>query len=95
MTMPQPGILAPVPNHARYLEFGANPDGDVGAGLRDLASHAAPETAVIGFGPGPVRGLGNSIAGLRPFPAMSGPIARCSQPRRTCGAGPAAKTAGG
>ncbi|MFP6743841.1 MAG: Dyp-type peroxidase domain-containing protein [Alphaproteobacteria bacterium] len=73
MTMPQPGILAPVPSHARYLEFGVVPDGDVVAVLRDLASHAAPETAVIGFGPGLVRGLGNSIAGLRPFPAMSGP----------------------
>ena len=95
MTMPQAGILVPVPNHARYLEFGANPDRDVVAVLRNLASHAAPETTVIDFGPGPVRGLRNSIAGLRPFPAMSGPIARCSQPRRTCGAGPTAKTAGG
>ena len=45
MTPSQPGILAPVPNHARYLEFAAVPDGDPGPVLRDLASRTIAESS--------------------------------------------------
>ena len=69
----QPGILAPVPSLSRYLEFGAVPGEDHGAALRGLADLAIDETMVVGFGPALVRGLGQSIEQLRPFPALAGP----------------------
>lgn len=69
----QPGILVPVPAQSRYLEFVAVNDLDPSAGLRFLASRPVGEDAVIGIGPGLVRGLGRSIEGLRPFPSLSGP----------------------
>ncbi len=73
MSTPQPGILAPVPGHARYLEFGAIPGADHAAVLRDLASLAIDEEMVVGLGAGLVQGLGQTIAPLRGFPALSGP----------------------
>ena len=73
MSIPQPGILAPVPTHARYLEFGARPGLDPLPVLADLASANLGESVVIGIGPGLVRGLGCSIDGLAPFPSLSGP----------------------
>ena len=73
MSSPQPGILAPIPGLARYLEFTAVPDRDPAAALRGLASRQSGEDAVIGLGPGLVRGLGRGIAGLRSFPSLSGP----------------------
>lgn len=69
MSTPQPGILAPVPTHARYLEFGARPDHDPHTVLADLASATLDESAVIGIGPGLVGALGRSIDGLGHFPA--------------------------
>jgi len=73
MTISQPGILAPVPDHCRYLEFGLIPDTDVSAVLRRLASRAADPGAVVGVGPGLARQLGRDIPGLRPFPTLTGP----------------------
>jgi len=73
MGMSQPGILAPVPGHSRYLEFGALPEADVASVLRGLASRALDQDTVVGIGPGLISGLGHRIEGLRPFPALSGP----------------------
>jgi len=72
MTISQPGILAPVPDHCRYLEFGLIPDADAAAVLQGLASCDAEPDLVVGFGPGLVRILGRDIPGLRPFPALTG-----------------------
>ena len=73
MSLSQPGILAPVPAHSRYMEFGSVNDLDPIAGLEFLASRPVAEDVVIGIGPGLVRGLGRSIEGLRTFPSLSGP----------------------
>jgi putative iron-dependent peroxidase len=73
MSTPQPGILAPVPGHARYLEFGAVPDADHTTVLRALASLPVDEGMVVGLGAGLVQGLGKAVAPLRAFPALSGP----------------------
>lgn len=73
MTLSQPGILAPVPHHCRYLEFGLSPGADAAAVLKNLQSWDIDETTVIGFGPALVQTLGQSIEPLRSFPAMTGP----------------------
>ncbi len=73
MSTPQAGILAPVPSFSRYLEFRAVPDMDLRPVLNSLASLSLDQEIVIGIGPGLVQGLGHSIAGLRPFPSLSGP----------------------
>ena len=73
MSTSQPGILAPVPGLARYLEFAAIPDKDPLPVLRDLASWQIDEELVVGLGPGLSQGLQQSIEGLRAFPSLSGP----------------------
>lgn len=73
MSASQPGILAPVPSLSRYLEFGVVNDLDPVPGLQSLASRAMGEEVVIGIGPGLVQSVKQSIDGLRPFPALSGP----------------------
>jgi putative iron-dependent peroxidase len=72
MSTSQPAILSPVPAHARYLQFNARAGADTKAVLSDLAAHPLGENVVIGFGPGLMQGLGVSVEGLRPFPALSG-----------------------
>lgn len=69
MSLSQPGILAPLPPHSRYLEFNLAPDADPLPVLSGLASRAIDADAVIGLGPGLVR----EIDEIRPFPALSGP----------------------
>lgn len=78
MPSPQPGILAPVPDHCRYLEFVAIPESDVASVLRRLASQDFDPDMVVGFGPGLGQTLAHPVAGLRPFPALSGP--GCASP---------------
>ena len=73
MTLSQPGILTPVPNHSRYLEFGLDLDLDIAAVIKSLASWKIDETSVIGFGPAVLSLLGHPLEPLRSFPAMSGP----------------------
>ena len=73
MNFSQPGLLAPVPDFSRYLEFRAVPDQDLRPALDALAKTAINETLVVGFGPGLVEGLGHKLDGLRTFPALSGP----------------------
>ena len=73
MTSSQPGILAAVPTLSRYLEFIVLPDVDPAPALKELASRPVDDATVIGLGPALVDGLGGTIDGLRPFPALSGP----------------------
>jgi porphyrinogen peroxidase len=73
MTASQPAILSPVPAHARYLTFTARAGVDPKPVLAKLCDTHLGEGIVIGFGPGLIQGLGASINGLRPFPAISGP----------------------
>jgi putative iron-dependent peroxidase len=73
MTHAQPGILAPVPGHARFMEFVMAPDSDTGFAVAELGSLDVDERTVVGFGPALVAALGRSIDGLRPFPALVGP----------------------
>lgn len=73
MSAPQPGILAPVPSHARYLEFVTLPDSDPRAGLSALTKLPDGQKRVVGLGCGLAQAAGGSIDLLRAFPAMSGP----------------------
>lgn len=73
MTDHQPGILAPVPPLSRYLEFSRLPGREVKPVLGALSALPLDDSLVVGLGPGLVAGLGSSVAGLRPFPAISGP----------------------
>lgn len=71
---PQPGILAEVPAHARFLTFRRRP---AAASPRDaLARLADTEPGagrVVGLGGSLLRELGARVEGLRPLPAVEGP----------------------
>lgn len=73
MSTSQPGILAPVPPLARYLEFSVRPGQEPLAVLRSLNARAADGDVVTGFGASLIQGLGRQIDGARPFPALAGP----------------------
>jgi len=68
MNAAQPGILAPVPPHARYLTFelkqGARPQSQ----LKSLAGIADGRACVVGIGAILAFALQKKIDGLRPFP---------------------------
>ena len=69
----QPGLLAEVPSHARYLTFRRRPAArDPRPDLERLAALPVDESRVVGLGPPLVRELGVGIEGLRTFPAMEG-----------------------
>ena len=57
MSLSQPGILAPVPDLSRFLEFGMVNDLDPVIGLKNLAAMTIDEEIVIGLGPGLVGSL--------------------------------------
>jgi len=69
----QPGILAPVPRLARYMEFSLVPDEDVRPCLEALREIADGKLVVVGLGTSTVAALGKNIEGLGVFPADSGP----------------------
>lgn len=69
----QPGILEPVPAHARYLEFGVVPGVDPLPTLRALAGLSIGAGMVIGIGPALARRFPGAVEGLRGFPALVGP----------------------
>ncbi len=73
MNKSQPGILAPLPGLSRYLEFVPVPDTDPALVLRDLAARPIDPELVVGFGPGLIQGLAQTVDGLRSFPNLSGP----------------------
>ena len=73
MRAPQPAILADLPRHARFLEFVRRAEADPTPVLRTLAAQPWSSQAVLGLGVGLVAKLGANVAGLRAFPALSGP----------------------
>jgi putative iron-dependent peroxidase len=73
MSTPQAGILLPLPPLARYLAFSLAPDTDVAAGLAALQGVVDGERTVAGIGLPPLTALGKKVAGLKPFPPLSGP----------------------
>ena len=73
MNTPQPGILLPLPSHARYLSFDvANRDGIANC-LRALRDLADGENTVVGFGSPLALVLNVDIPGLKRFPLMTAP----------------------
>lgn len=65
MSLFQPGILAPIPAHARYLSLGLRPGVDPRPALRTLAREADGLHCVAGIGASLAAALGASIDGLR------------------------------
>ena len=69
----QPGLLAEVPSHARYLTFRRRPAAaDPRPALERLAALPVDEARVVGLGASLAGELGRGIEGLRTFPAMEG-----------------------
>jgi putative iron-dependent peroxidase len=73
MNTAQPGILSAVPRHARYLTFACQEIGAAHDAVHALPDVVDGERTVIGVGHSLVRALGGSVAGLRAFPAITGP----------------------
>ena len=69
----QPGVLAEVPSHARYLTFRRRPGvADPRPDLERLAALPVDGGRVVGLGAALVRECGAGIEGLRTFPALEG-----------------------
>lgn len=69
----QPGLLAEVPSHARYLTLRRRPAAaDPRPALERLTALPVDEARVVGLGASLVGELGGGIEGLRTFPAMEG-----------------------
>ena len=68
----QPGVLAPVPPAARYLNFSLKPRTDPRKALGALAALADGESCVAGIGESVLRALGIAVPGMRPFPSYAG-----------------------
>jgi len=68
----QPGILAPIPQHARHLTFSLEPGASPRRALSELSRLADGERTVAGIGESLALALGRNIEGLRAFPAHSG-----------------------
>jgi len=73
MSTPQPGILLPPPNLARYLSFSLADNARVAECLNVLREKFDGEATVAGFGQSLVLALGTSVPGLKPFPAITAP----------------------
>lgn len=69
----QPGILAEVPQLARYLSFTMKPDVDRDTISRLLQDKLNHDSCVVGFGNELLMALGISLQGMRPFPVQCGP----------------------
>ena len=68
----QPGILAPVPRLARYLEFSLVSDEDPRPAMECLGELADGDKVVVGIGRSLVHTLGKQIEGLGVFPVHVG-----------------------
>jgi porphyrinogen peroxidase len=68
MSNAQPGILAPLPPHARYLTFALKPGARPQAELKALAAAVDGRACVVGIGALLVFALQREIEGLKPFP---------------------------
>ena len=72
MSTCQPGILLPVPPHARYLTFSLKPGVSPRATLREFRDVADGQRVVAGIGASLALALGRNIEGLRAFPSHAG-----------------------
>ncbi|MGH8661637.1 MAG: Dyp-type peroxidase [Burkholderiales bacterium] len=72
MSTPQPGILLPIPRHARHLTFSLRPGANPRPTLRELSRLADGQGTVAGIGESVALALGRNIEGLRAFPAYTG-----------------------
>ena len=68
----QPGILAPLPQQARYLTFSLKPGARPTAELKSLAAATDGKACVVGIGALLLFALQKEIEGLRPFPHYHG-----------------------
>lgn len=73
MNTPQPGILEPVPSHARYLVFSLRGGHRARQCLHQLAGLVDGRELVAGIGQPLALALGAPIPGLEPFPQYEGP----------------------
>lgn len=73
MTTAQPGILAPLPNHARYLTFSLGDARQIKAALAALRELADGESTVVGCGQTLAAQLHADIAGLKSCPPVTAP----------------------
>ena len=73
MTSAQPGILLPIPSHARYLSFALGETAKIAAALGALRDLADGEKAVVGIGQTLASALGATIAGLKRLPPITAP----------------------
>lgn len=69
---PQPAILHPIPQQARYVTYTLTPGANPRAALRALCDQVDGDKAVAGLGLSLVTALGRSIDELRTFPEFSG-----------------------
>lgn len=69
----QAGILAPLPQAARYLSFSLKAGVDPSQALRALAAAADGEATLVGLGASLVAALDTRIEGLKSFPALAAP----------------------
>ncbi|MCC7263049.1 MAG: Dyp-type peroxidase [Candidatus Latescibacteria bacterium] len=72
MNTPQPGILEPVPSHARYLAFSLRGGHRARQCLHQLAGLVDGREVVAGIGQQLALALGAAIPGLEPFPQYEG-----------------------
>ncbi|MBU0588377.1 MAG: Dyp-type peroxidase [Gammaproteobacteria bacterium] len=68
----QPGILAPIPPQARFLNFQLRPDSNPGPVLKALANEVDGVQVVVGIGALLASALGAKVPGLRSFEGMPG-----------------------
>lgn len=73
MTTHQPGILAPVPEHARYLAFSLRDPAALALSLSALRQLADGVLCVVGLGLPVASALGKTLPGLRPPLLQSAP----------------------
>ena len=67
----QKGILAPVPQLARYLSFTIAPGKNPAGSLRNLCKLADGDKTVVGLGQSLVHALGRDVPGLKVFPSYA------------------------
>jgi putative iron-dependent peroxidase len=73
MSPVQPGILAPIPRLARYLDFDLHETAGAGPALARLVATVDPAVTVVGIGRSTVQAFGRDIHSLRDLPALTGP----------------------
>ncbi|REH36856.1 putative iron-dependent peroxidase [Paraperlucidibaca baekdonensis] len=74
MNTPQTGILAVVPDHARYISFQLSDRTALEVTLQAIAAQADGERVVVGIGLSVVEALGQHIPGLLAGPRIDGSL---------------------